>query len=84
MLRLTEAGEVVEEVGNVGGDVLVGGEQAEVLVDAGGDGVVVPGPDVRVAAEAVRVTAHDERRLRVELAPGDAVDDVDTRLFELM
>ena len=31
-LRAAEPGHVVEEVGDVGGDVLVGGEEAEVLV----------------------------------------------------
>ena len=31
--RLAEAREVVEQVGDVGGDLLVGGEEAEVLVD---------------------------------------------------
>ena len=34
LLRPPEAGDVVEEVGDVGGDVLVGGEEPEVLVDA--------------------------------------------------
>ena len=36
-LRPAEAGQVVEEVGDVGGDLLVGREEPEVLVDARGD-----------------------------------------------
>ena len=34
LLRLAEAGQVVEEVGDVGGDVLVRREQPEILVRA--------------------------------------------------
>ena len=80
--RPAEAGEVVEEVGDVVRDLLVGGEQPEVLVDARGQGVVVAGADVDVAAQAARLAAHDERRLRVDLQAGEAVDDVDSRLLE--
>ena len=50
-LRPAEAGEVVEEVGDVRGDVLVGGEEPEVLVEPRGAGVVVARADVDVAAE---------------------------------
>ena len=56
---------------------VVAREQAEVGVEARGAGVVVAGRDVRVAAEAVVVVAHDERDLRVRLEPDDAVRDVD-------
>jgi hypothetical protein len=44
------AGEHVEQVGEVTADVRVGGEQPEVLVQAGGLVVVVAGADVRVPA----------------------------------
>ena len=77
-----EAGEVVEEIGDVVRDRLVGGEQPEVLVDARRQRVVVAGADMDVAAQAARLAADDERRLRVDLQAGDAVDDVDSRLLE--
>jgi hypothetical protein len=41
---------VVEEVRDVGGDLLVGREEAEVLVSALGDGVVVARAEVVLAA----------------------------------
>ena len=40
-LRAAEPGQVVEEVGDVGGDVLVGREETEILVAACGQRVVV-------------------------------------------
>ena len=80
--RLPEAGDVVEEVGHVRGDLLVGGEDADVLVQARGRRVVVPGADVRVAAERVALAPHDEGHLRVDLEIGEAVHDVDARLLE--
>ena len=78
-LRATEAGDVVEEVGDVGRDLLVGGEEPEVLVDPGGERVVVAGPDVDVAPQGIPLAPDDERRLRVDLEVREAVDDVDAR-----
>ena len=81
-LRPPEAGQVVEEVGDVGGDLLVGREEPEVLVEARRDGVVVAGADVDVAAQPVALAPDDERRLRVDLQVREAVDDVDARPLE--
>ena len=77
-----EAGQVVEEVGDVGSDLLVGREEAEVLVAAGGDGVVVAGAEMDIAAQAARLAPHHERRLPVDLESWEAVDDVDAGLLE--
>ena len=46
--------------------------------------VVVAGPDVDVVADAVALAADDEHALDVGLQRGDAVDDVDARLLELL
>ena len=81
-LRPAEAGQVVEEVGDVGGDVRVGREEPEVLVAARVERVVVPGSDVDVAARVVALAANDERRLRVDLEVREPVDDVDARALE--
>ena len=81
-LRAAEAGDEVEQVGDVGADVRVGGEEADVLVEARGRRVVVAGADVRVAPQPVALAADDERRLRVDLQIGEAVDDVHARLLE--
>ncbi len=81
-LRTPEPGDEVEEVGDVGGDLGVGGEEPDVLVRARGCGVVVAGSDVDVAAQVVFLAAHDQGRLRVDLHVGEPVDDVDARLLE--
>ena len=75
------AGEEVEHVGDVGADLLVAREQAEVGVQARGRGVVVAGPDVDVVAHAVALAADDEHALGVRLERREAVDDVDARLL---
>ena len=82
-LRPAEAGHVVEDVGDVGGDLLVGGEDPDVLVEARRRRVVVAGADVDVAAQAARLAPDDERHLRVDLHVGEAVHDVDARLLQL-
>ena len=81
-LRPAEARQQVEQVGDVGGDVVVGGEQAEVLVQAGGEGVVVAGADVGVPAQPAALAADDQRRLGVHLEVGEAVGDMRARLFQ--
>ena len=60
----------------------VGGEEADVLVDARRRRVVVAGADVHVAPEPVALAPDDERRLRVDLHVGEAVDDVHAGLLE--
>ena len=81
-LRPPEPRQQVEQVSHVGGDVVVGREQAEVLVQAGGDGVIVAGADMRIAAQAAALAADDQGRLRVHLEVGEAVRDVRPRLFQ--
>ncbi len=78
------AGEVVEQPGHVGADVDVAREDAEVLVQPGGLGVVVARADVAVAPELVAVVAHDEHALGVGLQPGHPVDDVNAGALELL
>ena len=82
-LRAAEAGDVVEDVGDVGGDLLVGREDPDVLVQPRRRGVVVAGADVDVAAQAARLAPDDERHLGVDLHVGEAVHDVHARLLEL-
>ena len=80
--RAAVAGEEVEHLGDVGADLRVGGEEAEVGVEAGGLRVVVAGADVDVVAHLVALAAGDEDRLDVGLQAGDAVDDVDAGLLQ--
>ncbi len=79
--RAPVAGQVVEHVGDVGADLLVGREQAEVGVQARRRGVVVAGADVHVVAHAVALAAHDEHALGVRLQRRLAVDDVHAGLL---
>ena len=81
-LRAAEARQMVEEVGEVRRDVLVGREEPEVLVEARRAGVVVAGADVDVAAQLVALPADHERRLRMDLQVVEPVDDVDPGLLE--
>ena len=82
-VRATEPGQVVEEVGQVGGDLLVAREEAEVLVEPRRDRVVVPGADVRVAPQP---PSASRRTISVPLAwifsVREAVDDVDAGRLE--
>ena len=78
------AGEVVEQLGDVGADRRVAREEADVLVEAGGLGVVVAGADVAVAAQPVAVVAHDQHALGVRLQPDHAVHDVHAGALELL
>src|SRR5262249_7756163 len=80
--RPAEAGEEVEEIGDVGRDLRVGREEAEVLVRSGCRGVVVPGADVGVAPELVALPPDDQRRLRMNLPVRKAVHHMHAGLLE--
>ena len=57
-----QAGQDVEQVGDVGADLRTAGQQAEVDVQARGLRVVVARPDVDVATQARALAPDDERR----------------------
>ena len=78
-----DAGDGVEEVGHILGDVGAGGEEAEVGVEAGGGRMVVAGAEVDVAADAVVFLAHDHGHLGVGLESGHTIDDIDAGFAEL-
>ena len=80
--RAAEAGQVVEEEGDVVRDLGVCRVEAHVLVGPGRDGVVVPRAHVHVTAERVSLAADDKRHLRVHLQIREAVDHVDAGLLE--
>ena len=63
------AGEEVEELAHLAREERVGGQQAEVLVLAGGGGVVVARADVDVASDRLAVAAHDEDELACVFSP---------------
>ncbi len=84
LLTAAVTGQVVEQLGDVGTDLVVARQESDVLVQPGGLGVVVAGPDVAVAAELVAVVAHDQDRLAVRLEPDHAVHHVHACPLELL
>ena len=78
-----EPGEVVEQVRDVLADLGVRGEEPEVLVLPRRLRVVVAGPDVRVAADALGLVTDDERELAVGLQPDEPVHDMAAGLLQL-
>ncbi len=78
------AGQIVEEIGEVGTEIGVRGEDTDVLVDSCRGLVVVPGPDVGIADDTVTFPAHDKCDLGVGLQPDDAVHDMHTGILETL
>ena len=75
-------GEVVEDHVHALGDLRIAGEYAEVGVEARGDGVVVAGAEVAVAAGyAIFVAAHKQGELAVGLETDDAVKHLYAGVF---
>src|SRR5216684_5027981 len=72
----------IEQLREVAADRVVGGEQAEIGVEARGTGMIVAGADMSVAAQAVVVLPHDLDDLAVSLEPDHAVHNVDSELLE--
>ena len=77
-----QAGEHVEQVGDVRAQLLAAGQDPEVHVQPGRLRVVVAGPDVEVASQPGPLAADDERDLRVGLEADEAVHDVRARLLQ--
>jgi hypothetical protein len=78
-----QAGQVVEQVGDVGAELRPAGQQADVDVLARRLRVVVACPDVDVAAQPGTLATDDQGRLRVRLEPDQPVDDVRPCALEL-
>src|SRR4029078_11682903 len=82
LLRSPKARDVVEKIRDVGGDLLVRREHAEILVEPRGRCVVVARADVSVATQRVALAAHYQCPLRADLQIGEPVRHVDTSLLE--
>ena len=81
LLGLGVAGHVVEQAGAVAAEVGVGGEEAEVGVDARGDRMVIAGAEMGVGAHQGALAADDKRELGVGLQLHEAIDDLDASRF---
>ena len=80
--RIRVAGQRAPERGRVGGDIGVGRQEPHVRVEARGAVVVVAGPQVDVAAEALFRSPYDQANLGVHFVVADAVDDVRAHLLQ--
>ena len=76
------AGQGAEKRAGIFRNGLRRGEQSEIRIDAGGALVVVAGPQVDVAAKAMRRPPDDQADLRMDLVAADPVDDVGSDFFE--
>lgn len=65
--RLRVAGQVVEKVHHIPGQQGIAREQAEIGIQACGLHMVIPGPDMRVAAQSARLFANHQSGLAVRL-----------------
>src|ERR1700694_3426112 len=76
------AGQEVEQLGHVCTELGIRRQQADVLIDLRGLGIVVAGADVYIAADAVGLSPNDERDFGLRLEPDAAIDDVVGHLLE--
>ena len=82
LARTAVAGEVVEQLREIGTEIGIARQHTEVFVRGRGLRVVVARTEVAVAPDAVGLLAHDEQDLGVRLQADEPVDHVRTRLLE--
>ena len=83
MALLGICGEEIENVLDGGRNIVVGGEQAEVGVKAGGGRIVIPGSEMNVAANlTVGIIADDEQELGVRFEVHKAVGNLYAGVFK--
>ena len=76
-------GQLVEQTRNILTNLLVTGNQTQILVETSGRRVVVTGADVSVTAQVVTLAAHHQRQLAVSLQTHDAVHHVHAGALQL-
>ena len=76
-------GQLVEQAGDILTNLLVAGDDAQILVETSGRRVVVTGTNVRVTAQVVTLAAHHQRQLAVSLQTHDAVHHVHASALQL-
>jgi hypothetical protein len=81
-LLVRVAGQHVEQVRDIGPQIRVAGEKANVAVQTRRDIVVVAGAHVHIAADAIPFAAHDEQKLGVDLEAHQPIDHVHARLLQ--
>ena len=76
-------GQLVEQAGDILTNLLIAGNQTQVLVETSRGRVVVTGTNMCVTTQVVTLTAHHQRQLAVSLQTHDAVHHVHARALQL-
>ena len=71
----------IEQIGEVGADVGIGGQQADVLIQPRGLAVVVAGSDVAVTPDRGAFASHHQAGLAMRFQTDETVGHVDARLL---
>ena len=82
-IRLSIAGDEIENAGDVASDRRIGGEKGNVGVNAGGDGVIIAGAEVTVTDQRAALAPDHHRELGVGFELDEAIDDLRTRALEI-
>jgi hypothetical protein len=77
LLRLDIAGDVIEQLRRIAARARIGGEEAQIGIDARGDRVIIARAEMAVGAELLALAPHDHRDLGVRLPVDEAVDHLD-------
>ena len=77
------SGDEIENAGDVPSDRRVRGEEGNVGVNAGGNGVIIAGPEVTIVDQRADLAPHHHRELGVGLELDEAIDDLRPRPLEI-
>ena len=75
--------QLVEQAGNILTNLLIAGDDAQILVETSRRRVVVTGTNMSVTAQVVTLAAHHQRQLAVSLQTHDAVHHVHAGALQL-
>ena len=78
-----KSGQCIKQLGDFFSYFRTGGEEAEVGVESSGFGVVVACAEMDIAFESVVFAANDHAGLTVGLESDEAINNVNTDIFEL-
>jgi len=75
-LRLNIAGDIVEQRGGIPAEGRIGGEEAQIGIDAGRDRMIIAGAKMAVAAKLVPLAPDHHRHFGVGFPVDEAIDDL--------
>ena len=75
-------GQVIEQIGCVGADILIAGEHADIFVQLSGDGIIVSSSQVNIAFYVFAFLTHDQGDFGMSLQTQKTVNYVHALLFQ--